>query len=353
MLLGISPSCTGPAGKKLHTREIKDASGRKVYIPDTINSVIALRAGALRLIAYMGLTDRIKYIEGNERRRQVPYLFANPSLRQKDLIGAGNNYDNELLAASSADIIITTFMTAAEADKLQGKTGKPVFVLDYGDLKENSEGFYMSLDLLGQVFYRKKRAEELKAFFRANLDELKLRAKNIDKLKVYVGGVAYRGAHGISSTEPGYPPFKMLSLDNVASSLGEVMSSPVANQENAFIDTEQLIVWDPDYIFLDAAGREIWYNEVDNELLKETITAFKNERLYTVLPYNWYTTNYENVLCNAWFIGKTLDPLAFEHIDIEDKCREIYTFFLGSDVYDEMAALYDPFTPVLNERMEE
>ncbi|MGM0666518.1 MAG: ABC transporter substrate-binding protein [Bacteroidota bacterium] len=341
-------SCGNQQGMQDHQRLLEDSSGRQVHLPDSLQSVVALRSGALRLLCYMGLADRVAYIEGNEKRRDVPYLMANPELREKIVIGAGNNYDSELLAASNADVIIATFMTPAEADELQKATHKPVFVLEYGDMKENTGHLYKSLRLLGELFHRSERADSLVQYMISSINEFEKRSAGNDTLSAYTGGVAYRGSHGIASTEPGYPPYSFLSIRNVAGSLGNVVSSPVNNQENAFIDIEQLLIWDPEYVFLDAAGEIIWHAEIEKSLLGTTLQSFLSGRVYSVLPYNWYTTNYENILCNTWFIGSIVYPSSFSDVDIEEKCREIYHFFLGKDVYDEMNDMYRPFRQLVN-----
>ena len=95
------------------TRVVTDAYGRSIVVPDSIRSVIGLGSGALRLMCYMDLADKTGYIEGNEKRRKIPYIMANPDLRNLEVIGAGNNYDTELLAASNADLLVTTFKTAS------------------------------------------------------------------------------------------------------------------------------------------------------------------------------------------------------------------------------------------------
>jgi len=343
MLAMIVLSCGNSGSYKKYVRIMKDSAGREVRVPDTIKSLIALRSGALRLICYMGMAEKVGYIEGNEKRRDVPYLMAYPGLREKDVIGAGNNYDTELLAASDAGLVVATFMSAAEADELQRSTSKPVFVLEYGDMKDNMDELFKSLNLLGEIFYRTGRADSLIQYIKKTLNDFNARSDRNDSITAYTGGVAYRGSHGISSTEPGYPPYRFLSVNNVAESLGEVVSSPMNNQENAFIDIEQLLIWDPDYIFLDAAGEIIWQEEIDKPVLSETLSSFRSGNVYSILPYNWYTTNYENILCNTWFIGKIVYPGAFNDIDIESECRDIYSFFLGTDVYDEMYELYRPF----------
>lgn len=330
-------------------RIIKDALGRDVIIPDPVRSAVALRSGALRLISYMDLTSGIGYVEGNEQRRSTPYNIANQRFKELKTIGTGNNFDTELLAAGKIDLIIASYMNAGEADKMEKLTGKPVFVLKYGNLDDQIGDFYNSLLLLGELFNRKGRADSLISYISEIIADCSIRTNDLfsSSVTAYIGGVAYSGSHGITSTVPSYSPFRMVSVKNAAGTLLSSAGTPRRSQGNKFIDPEQLIIWNPDYIFLDMSGSAIWREDLKKPAIARTLKAIKNKNVYTLLPYNWYTINYENILCNTWFIGKVVHPEAFEDIDIEQKCREIYAFFLGRDVFDEMKKLYDPFKKIL------
>ncbi|MCF8229834.1 MAG: ABC transporter substrate-binding protein [Bacteroidales bacterium] len=316
---------------------ITDASGRAVLIPKKISSIIALRSGALRLLAYLDATKKVIAVEENEKRRTVPYLFANPQLKELPVVGSGNIAEPELLAAYDPDIILVTYLTAGEADELQVKTGVPVVVLDYANFNERRADLYKTLDILGTLINKEERADSLITFIRNTILDLKTRSNKSEiNEKVYIGGIAYRGSHGITSTEPHYAPFSLLGLKNVAGGLGEVTSSPRAWLENAFIDVEQLIEWNPDHIFLDVSGRTLWEQDLQNEALRNSLKALQKKNFYMVLPHNWYTTNYENILCNAYYVGKIMYPENFSDIEIKDKCNEIYRVFLGKPIYDSM-----------------
>ncbi|MFW5699911.1 MAG: hypothetical protein ACOCXS_03290 [Bacteroidota bacterium] len=41
------------------------------------------------------------------------------------------------------------------------------------------------------------------------------------------------------------------------------------------------------------------------------LKAFKDSAVYMLQPLNWYTTNFETELINAFFVGKTLYPEHF------------------------------------------
>lgn len=332
-----------PSGKG---RIITDSAGRQITVPDTVRSVIALKSGTMRLLSYMKVTDLVSHIEGSEQRRNVLYLFANPHLRDLPVIGAGNNYDTELLTVAAPDLILATFMSPAEADRLQRLTRRPVMLIEYGDLGDRRGKLYETLDLLGEVFHRKERADTLKNYIDTTLEECSRRSALSPQKPVsaYVGGVAYNGAHGLNSTEPDYLPFTILGIRNVAEGLSLRGGSDVPGHEVVFIDPEQIIEWDPDIMFLDAAGRQIWERELEAPSVFSMLRAVRSGEAYTVLPYNWNSTNYENLLCNMWYIGSVLMPSAFNDTDIESRCREVLSLFYGVDIYDQAYDYYRPFS---------
>ena len=67
----------------------------------------------------------------------------------------------------------------------------------------------------------------------------------------------------------------------------------------------------------------------------------RTEKFYGVIPYNFYSTNYESVLANAYYVGKVLYPDQFKDIDPEAKANEIYTFFLGKPVFSDLNEQYN------------
>jgi iron complex transport system substrate-binding protein len=108
---------------------------------------------------------------------------------------------------------------------------------------------------------------------------------------------------------------------------------------NAFIDREQLIKWNPEYIFLDMSSTA-YSGKVLAEEWVSVLSAVKNKNIFTIYPYNWYTINYSTILVNSWFIGKVLFPEQFVDINPEIMAREIYKNILGRDVYDDMVAQF-------------
>lgn len=345
VLAGWLVGCSTTAEQnKIPVREVTDALGRTVTIPVTINKIYPLRAGALRLICYLEATEKVSHIELNEKKRTVPYLMAYPALRNLPVLGVGNNVDPEHLAVSDVDIVIATYMSAQEADALQHKSGKPVFVVAYGDLVDMKQDFYNALRSLGALLDRSARADNLISFIDTDISEIQQRIQHINKKSpaVYIGGIAFNGAQGIMSTRVRYPSFHYLGITSPVDSINALQEAIGAGQKNTLLDAEQVLAWNPVYIFLDAAGKEIWQQELARPAF-QALTASKKNQVFSVLPFNWHTINYEHLLCNTWFIGKTVYPELFTDVDIEKRSAAIIRYFYGADIFEEVKKTYRPF----------
>lgn len=315
---------------------IKDMLNRTVKIPEKVNRVVGIEAGALRLLVYLECTDKIVGVEDIEQRGDKPYNFAHPELASLPPIGPIHGGDAELIVAQEPDVIFWTYTTVGDADELQEKTGIPVVALGYGDLDDNRDTFYEALRLIGKVMGKENRTEELIGYIDNTIKDLNDRTKDLtnnQKRKVYVCGIGYRGAHGILSTEPEYSPFAFVNANNVASEL---------ETEHAFIDKEKLLEWNPEIIFVDEGGYSLIMNDLKDEVY-DSIEAVKNGELYGVMPYNWYATNFATVLADAYYVGKVLFPDKFSDVDPEKKADDIYQNFLGKGVYSDMKDKYGGF----------
>ncbi|MFO7967084.1 MAG: iron ABC transporter substrate-binding protein [Archaeoglobaceae archaeon] len=313
------------------TIEITDMAGRTVEVPEDVDRVAGIEAGSLRLITYLNATHKVVGVEDYEKRdHKRPYIMANPKLTDLPSIGPQHGGDAELIAVQDPDVIFWTYTKAGDADDLQQKTGIPVVVVEYGrPHEEGRKTFYDALRLMGDILDKEERAEDLVQYMNTTIQELNHRTKDISKEEkptVYVGGVAYRGAHGIMSTEPAYAPFEYLNAINVASSIG---------LEHAMVSKEKLIQWNPDIMFVDRQGYSLVEKDLEGTEY-QSLDAIKNDRLYGILPYNYYTTNYATVLANAYYISEVLYPDKFSDIDPQEKADEIYNKFVGKPVYEEM-----------------
>jgi len=335
------------------TTTITDGFGRSVAIPADTTKIVCSGAGCLRYIVYLGAQDKVVGVDSIEKTAQKQegraYALANPQFSSLPLIGEFRGKDDpEKIIGIGPEVIFKTFTSgtvaatsAAEADALQNKTGIPVVAFPYGSLRTDTEKKEMfgSLRLLGKATGKEARAEELIAYIDATIADLDNRTKDIpasQQKTVFVGGVSSAGAHGIISTEPAYPPFLWVHAKNIAAGSGT---------QHADISKETIVNGDPDVLFIDVGttqmgGDEGAIGELKTNAAYANLKALKSGNVYGVLPYNFYSTNYETVLANGYYVGKVLYPDRFAYVDPQKKADEIYTKFVGKPTFSALNGNY-------------
>ena len=343
-LAGCGPKAPAPEAGAPRTK-ITDLAGRTVEVPVPANRVVAIGPGALRLVCYVNSTDKVVGIENLEKQQSAarPYILAYPELQDKPVIGQGgpnSTPDAEKLISVQPDVIFVAYLVdRSQADELQARTKIPVVVLSYGQLATFDENVYKSLQLIGQITGNEIRAGEVVKFLQDCQQDLKGRTKDIPtdkKPRVYVGALGMKGAHGIESTQAGYPPFTAVNARNVVDETGKTGS--------VMIDKEKLLTWDPDIIFIDEGGFSLVQEDYRKNLqFYQSLSAFRKGRVYGQIPYNNYTTNIDTALADAYYAGKVIFPENFKDIDPVQKADAIYQFLLGRPLYAQVAAAYGGF----------
>lgn len=341
MIWGLSVICASA-----RTVTVTDMAGRQVTAPFDPDRIICIGPGALRLIVYLQAESKVVGVEDMEKMNPGgrPYWIAHPELSRLPRCGpggpAGINKKPDLEAVLSAkpQVIFITYMDGHLADEVQRTLDIPVVVLSYGAFATFDETVYDALRIAGTILKREKRAGDVVAYIESLRKELRRRTADISQQSrpaVYVGGIGYRGAHGIESTEQRYVPFEWINAENVAERVKAIIGSHVV------VDKETLLKLNPDIIFIDGGGLALVAEDYRKKPeFYNTLQAFSNRQVYTLLPFNWYTTNIGTALADAWAIGKILYQECFEDVDPEHMAEEIYKFLVGKPVYQEMRRDY-------------
>ncbi|KMY69043.1 hypothetical protein AAU61_05790 [Desulfocarbo indianensis] len=324
---------------------IRDMTGRSLTVPRQPDRVVCLGPGCLRLLAYLQATKELAGIEEMEKRFPTgrPYYMAHPELGGLPTMTPGgvsgiNKKPNlEGVLKVRPQVIFATYMHAATAEEVQRLLGIPVVALSYGPLAGfDAKAVYGSLRLAGRIMGQEKRAEAVIAYLEAAQRDLQERARGAaEKPRAYVGGLGFKGAHGIESSDTQYLPFRWLGVENVAKGEGR--------RTQIFMSKEVLLRLDPEVIFLDGGGLAL----VTADYAKKPeyysqLSAFKMGKVFLLHPFNWYTTNLGTALADAYAIGKILYPQRFADIDPARKADAIYDFLVGKPVYREMKGIYGP-----------
>jgi len=329
-------------------KTITDALGRTVSVPDDPERIVCLGPGALRLIVYLDAVEPVAAVESMEKMNPQgrPYWIARPELHDLPTCGPGGpaainkKPDMEAVLQARPRVIFATYMDSGLADEVQDALTIPVVGLSYGDLGRFDKAVFDSLRIAGRVLNRSDRADAVVNFIHSLIGDLEDRTRNIPedrRPRAFVGGIGYRGAHGIESTESDYLPLNGINAVNLADQVEARIGSHV------FVDKEILLSLDPEVIFIDGGGLELVAQDFRKKPeFYKTLTAFKTRRVHVLPPFNFYTTNLGTALADAYAAGKILYPDRFDDVDPEKKADEIYTFLVGRPVYDAMARDYGP-----------
>jgi len=317
------------------SRTVTDLAGREVVVPLEVKRLVALGPGALRFVVYLGGTDRIVGIEDFERR-MARDLYVRPYASALDdaflslpIVGAGGPGalpDPERLLMCRPDLVVVVGLAPSQLENIQLKSGVPVVCLSYGQLGVWRGEAQQSLSLLGELLGTSGRAAALNEFVEALEQDLERRTASIgasSRPSAYFGGISHKGAQGLASTEVGYPPARMAGVRNLADGAGKVGG-------HFIVGREQILLWNPDFIFVDVASRLILEQDFEqNRQFYRLLSSSASDKVFSLLPYNYYNTNIELALLNAYFVGKSVYPDRFSDINVEDKASEIIRMFLG------------------------
>ncbi|NLZ29986.1 MAG: ABC transporter substrate-binding protein [Methanomicrobiales archaeon] len=242
---------------------------------------------------------------------------------------------HEEIAILKPDLI---FARQGSADEMQGRVGAPVFVAT-GVNSSVYESVADHARSIGAALSKEREAEDLIVFLDSKVKQVTDITDTIpesEKPRVYFAPRgASKGFHDadmgrdFTRTVNAYYPLAMAGGINVAE---DVVGSNIA--------VEQLLVWDPDVIFVAGSAPDggAGVNFVLNAPELRSLKAVQEGRVYNVFyPYCCGSPHDKNLL-NVFYMARILHPDKFADIDMEKEGNEIMTAFLGVDgVYSAYA----------------
>lgn len=330
---------------------VTDMIGRNVeVVPGSYHRVVCIGAGALRMYTYIGdvqdlcgvedidnikLQNRPKMFDSAAR----PYVIAySEEFSKLPSCGVGGPQaqaaEAEKILACNPDIVISEYEDVQKEDALQQQLGVPVITLRSGANGVFADEFKGSMRLLGSIFGKEARAEELVAFVEKETAEIIRRTADIpesSKPAVYICGLGNWGTTNHLMTSQNYKPFEVANIRNAVTGLSAKGIQAIEKEKFESIGQ------DVDIMFIDSAAvKNIKPLYAQDPALFDSCKAWQNGEVYLQPAYNAYYTNYEIALINTWFDAKTVYPQLFEDINIYVKMDEITQAFLGLPLGDEI-----------------
>ena len=351
MLLPLLASCgTSPNGESHDYKVFNDMLGRQVTVDMAhIDRVLCLGAGALRYYSYVGDLSKLVGIEkidtantfgvGNAIR---PYYTANKtlfdSLPEVTLGGpqGQGQLDYERIAAAQPNIIIS-FYDASGCEAIQQRLNVPVVGLKQGAFSVFNTTTIASLELLGNIFSRQSRVQELKTYIESVQSDFT--SLEMSEEHYYVGAVGNWGSTPFTGTFNKFPVFEMAKVHNSLENWG-TNPAPSQVKQATLEDAEALVALNPDKVFIDASGLTAFKNDyIANQDKYSALSAIQNNEVYAVLPFNAYFTNLEVQVMSTYYVASIAHPAEFASVNLEAKYNEILNKFVGKECYSDIVNL--------------
>lgn len=358
LLVIVLPLClVGCSGDKKtdnvpnDSKVVVDITGNKVIVPKDVTRIASVGSGALRMLTYAGVQDRLVGIESKETVAdsdliKKPYAYVNRDAFRKlkadgKVFGTGSfdpQTNIEALTKLKPQVVFASeFMAENNMKKLDNMSkefGIPVvkILIDTDiNLPIAREHIRQSFKIIGEVCNVKERCDAVVNKIDETFADLDNRTKNIEnKPSCYVGAVSFKGKHGLEYT---YSNFSCLSAINTKT----VTDTMYPDKTGAYdISFEKLVELNPSYIFADISNMEEIKKTLPKQEIMSKISAIQNKKVFTIISYNYYSTNIEYAFANSYYMGKILYPEQFKDINIKDKVNELTKFFVGVELFDTM-----------------
>lgn len=336
---------------KEKTTTIIDSIGREVEInPGTYKNVVCIGAGALRLYSYIGDVDLLSGVEDIdnytlESRPKMfdssarPYFIAyKEEFSKLPSCGVGGpnaqTAEAEKILSCNPDIVISEYEDVVKEDSLEEEIGVPVITVSYGSKGVFDENLTYSLNLLGKVFDKEERAEELISYISKEKEEIISLTSSIKSNKnAYICGLGNWGTTDYLMTAQNYEPFNIANINNVVNDL--TVDGIQKIDKEKFVSLGEKI----DVMIIDVAAiKNIAPLYKEDPTIFDSVKAWNENEVYLEMPYNAYYTNIEIALVNTRWYVKVFYEEEFKDFNIDEKLDEVTSFFLNKELSKEIYA---------------
>ena len=331
-----------------------DMRGINVTIPNDPQRVaIADRGFIAQVLVTLGVQDKVVSAGGLVNMNPTSHLARDTLVLNPDYVNMPNfgypgyvAFNIETLAASNPDIVIwkqtdrasqhsdTAVMMQAITDVLQ----IPLIVIyepGYQGTSPDIETNYDAISLLGEVFNKQSRANQVVEYLQSKISEITNITENIsaeDKQSVLVMGLAQGGTAYVYGTDY----MGAMFIEEIAGVINAYGTSTIS-----LMSTEQILVFNPDMIVLvDGPVNPNVATVYSNSNYSEwsVMDAVANNRVCSVGQMIWWGESMLNFPSIQLIIAKNAYPDLFTHVNLTNwiKDYEMNLYDVDSAKADQM-----------------
>lgn len=317
--------------KTLDHREITDMAGRKMVIPNEIQSVFS--AGpATAIYLYTLVPDRL--LGWNYQLNDIEKSVILEQYHDIPNFGMGDAINYEAVIAANPTIALNVGTIndkmISDCDSLSKSLGIPVVAVD-GDLMAAPEAYRF----MGELFGVEEEAEKLAAYAEKTFKDIEnMEIPEEEKVRIYYGN----GEDSLETAPIGSPHAQIIEM---------VKGTNVAELEmgdggRIQISAEQLLAWDPDVIIVNGEPKaDITGSSAAETILQnpnyQSLKAVKEGKVYGTpnAPFSWIDRpNGPNRIVGIRWLSGMIYP-QYLNFDVDEEVCEFFKLFYHVELTEE------------------
>jgi len=243
---------------------VTDQAGRDVTFEQPAEKIVSCYYISTATLIALGLEDNLVGIEMKADTRGL-YQLAAPQIISLPAVGSGKGINVEEIAALEPDVVILPIKLKDDAATLI-ELGINVIIVN----PESQEQFEECVLLLGAVTGTEEIASALITRSGIMTETITAATEGLERPRVYMAA----GSDLFTTYPAGIYQHDLITIAG-----GENVAAGIEGNGKVTIDAEQLIAWDPEYIFIVADADYTVEDVLANEQLAE-VTAVKNGNVF-------------------------------------------------------------------------
>lgn len=296
---------------------VTDQSGREVAFEAPAQRIVSCYYISTATLVALGLEDNLVGIEMKADTRGL-YQLAAPEIISLPAVGSGKGVNIEEIAALEPDVVILPMKLKDDAAALE-ELGINVIIVN----PESQEQFEECVVLLATVTGSADTADALLTRYTAVTDSILAATASLEKPSVYMAA----GSDFFTTYPAGIYQDDLISIAG-----GENVAHALEGEGKVTVDAEQLLVWDPDYIFI-VSDADYTVEDVLSDPQLAELSAVKSGNVYP-FPSDieaWDYPTPSSVLGQA-YMASVLHPEAVSALDFMTLANQFYSDIFGIDV---------------------
>ncbi len=312
-------------------REITDMAGRKVVVPDEVETVFSAST-VTAIFMYTLAPDKL--LGWNYELNDLEKSVILKEYHDLPNFGMGDSINYEAVIAADPTIAVNVGTIndkmISDCDKLSKSLGVPVVAVD-GDLSASAEAYRFMGELLGE----EEQAEKLASYAEKTFADIeKMEVPEDKKVRIYYGN----GEDSLETAPAGSAHGQIIDMVNAVN----VADLEMGEGSRVQISAEQLLAWDPDVIVVNgepkadmsgASAAETILANPDYASLK----AVQNQQVYGTpnAPFSWMDRPMgpNRIVGIRWLSGLIYPE--YLNYNVDEEVKEFFDLFYHVQLTDE------------------